>query len=250
MQVVSEALKPRNKDQLVNTTRVNRTHGAYICITKTIQGVLVSSLCNFCIHMSHSEQPCRVSWVPSEASSWAEYEHKWCFHSALLSAVWILPQALISMAAAFSHIPGLCYCMCVSARTHTHSLSYLLKPPSQLQLNPPVYVLFPQLDFSPLFTPPYRSPSGSHPRLFSNYLFFSGSLLFFQPSSLSHFLQSLSHVWWSSPPALFPLISSCIPLIECQLLHFPSPYLAHPCINQEWMVVREDNFINIVTGHL
>lgn len=104
------------------------TRTASVCITEIIQGVLVSSLCNLCIHMSQSEQPCWVSWVLSEASSWAEYEHKWCFHSALLSAVWILPQAFISMAAAFSLIPGLCYCMCASvhARTHTHSISLSL----------------------------------------------------------------------------------------------------------------------------
>lgn len=119
------------------------THWVSSRLTKTIHCVLVSFLCNFCMHMSQSEQPCRVSWVPSEASSWAECEHKWCFHSALLSAVWILPRALISMAAAFSLIPGLCY-----RRTHMHTRTLadthalLLAPPSQLQLNSPVCVPF------------------------------------------------------------------------------------------------------------
>lgn len=177
------------------------THGASNYITKTTQGVLVSSLCNLCIHMSQSEQPCRVSWVLSEASSWAEYEHKWCFHSTQLSAVWILPQDLISMAAAFSLLPGLCYSMCaVCGLTHSLALALLLTC-SQLQLNPSVYILFPQLDFSPLFTPPYCSPPlwlTLHPRLFSNYLFFSGSFLFFffffLPSSLSIF-SSLSAMY-------------------------------------------------------
>lgn len=129
------------------------THRASICITKTIQGVLVSSLCNLCIHMSQSEQSCRVSWVLSEASSWAEYEHKWCFHSALLSAVWILPQALISMAAAFSLIPGLCYSMCATVRdTHTHILllTYLLAPPPNYS-----WILLSMSRFPSWISPPY-----------------------------------------------------------------------------------------------
>lgn len=156
------------------------THRPSIWITKTIQGVLVSSLCNLCIHMSQSEQPCRVSWVLSEASSWAEYEHKWCFHSALLSAVWILPQALISMAPAFSLIPGLCYSMCVSANAHIHSLLLTYSPlPTTVEslcLRPVSPVGFLPLIYSSILFPLWLI---LHPHLFSNCLFFSGSFCFF-----------------------------------------------------------------------
>lgn len=167
--------------------------------------------------MSQSEQRCRVSWVLSEASSWAEYEHKWCFHSALLPAIWILPQAFISMAAAFSLIPGLCVCISLS-------LSLWLKCPSQLQLNPFVYLPFPQLDFYFLFTPPLCSPSGSlfipvfSPTYFSFFplCFF----FFFKPSSFYHFLWSHSLVLVLCCTMI--IISFSIQfLIECQHLICP-----------------------------
>lgn len=137
-------------------------------------------------------------------------------------------------------------CVCLRAHTYTHS--YLLTAPSQLQLNPCVCVPFPQLDFSPLFTPPYCSPSGSFFILiFSPTAYFSLVLsaffLTFLPlpfSPASQLCINSSPVWWSSPLALFPLISSCIPFFNIyQLLHFPPLYLAHPPINEEWMGVME-----------
>lgn len=192
------------------------THGASNYITKTTQGVLVSSLCNLCIHMSQSEQPCRVSWVLSEASSWAEYEHKWCFHSTLLSAVWILPQDLISMAAAFSLLPGLCYSMCaVCGLTHSLSLSYLLAPSySWILLS---ISCFPSWIFPPYLllhaVPPLWLTL--HPRLFSNYLFFSGSFLFF----FFFFYLPPSPFFPASQPCIN---SSCVMIIPSSAL---SPHL-------------------------
>lgn len=192
------------------------THGASNYITKTTQGVLVSSLCNLCIHMSQSEQPCRVSWVLSEASSWAEYEHKWCFHSTLLSAVWILPQDLISMAAAFSLLPGLCYSMCaVCGLTHSlarsRSLTYLL--PATVES----FCLYPV------------SPVGFFPLIYSSILFPpSGSLfiLVFSPTTYSSLVLS-SFFFYLPPSPFFPasqpcINSSCVMIIPSSAL---SPHL-------------------------
>lgn len=131
------------------------------------------------IHVSLSEQPCRVSWVLREASSWADYEHKRCFHGTLLSAVWILPQAFISMAAAFSLIPGFCICMCASARALRCVLAVLvwLKCPSRLQLNP--LVLFSPVGFLPYSLLHTVFPSGWLFILsfFSSWFFYSCSFV-------------------------------------------------------------------------
>lgn len=103
------------------------------------------------------------------------------------------------------------------------SVSLWLKCPSQLQLNPFVYLPFPQLDFYFLFTPPLCSPSGSlfipvfSPTYFS---FFPFASSFFKPSSFYHFLWSHSLVLVLCCTMI--IISFSIPfLIECQHLICP-----------------------------
>lgn len=198
-----------------------------ICDTKTIQGALVSSFCNLCIHMSQSEQPCRVSWVLSEASSWAEYEHKWCFHSALLPAIWILPQAFISMAAAFSLIPGLCVCISLSLL-----LSDLNAPPNYSWILSSTFLFPSWISTSYLLlhsVPPWLTLD---PCLFAFYFFSLPLWFFFFFLNLPLFSFSvvsqpcISPLLYDDHPLQLPYPSSPLPylLIECQLLHF-SPLL-------------------------
>lgn len=127
-------------------------------------------------HVSRS----RVSWVLREASSWAEYKHKWCFHSTLISAVWILPQALISMAAAFSLIQDLCNFMCLCTHTFMHFLSVWLKHPFPASVEfSCLHSFSPNLDFSDLLLLAVTSLTPLHSCLFS--WFFSGSFVIFSP---------------------------------------------------------------------
>lgn len=185
--------------------------------------------------------PCRISWVVSEASSWAEYEHKWCFHSALLSALWIPPQALISMAAAFSLIPGLCsYPM----HTHTHTPIHYGRIHSSTS--------YPICFFPHLFTPPYCSPPLAHSSSsFSvqRHICLWFILPFYSSPSLP-VLSSLSHVlvllcMIITPSSSLSFIFSCmaffcfnLSLIGCQLVDV-SPLSVAVLINQGWMVVIE-----------
>lgn len=173
-------------------------------------------LCDLCIHVSRSEQPRRVSWVLSEASSWAEYEHKWCFHSVLLSAVWILPQAFISMAAAFSLIPGLCDCMCASVRTHRHTHPLSLSLPDLH--TPPNYswILLSTFLFPSWISPAYLllhiaplSPRRSlHPCLFLLLIFLWFFLLLFNLPPSPRLVRSNSHA----------LVVSCMMIIPSSSL--------------------------------
>lgn len=176
------------------------SHYKYKQKKKKISSVLISSPCDLCIHMSQSEkQSCRVSWAPSEASSWAEYEHKWCFHSTLPSAVWILPQDLISMAVASSPIPGLYFSTCAFVDAHAPSspcsLTYLLLATVESFCLCPVS----PVGFLPLI---YSSILSSlwlplPPHLFFNYLFLPHLLtphFFFYYIPFLYFFQPLSHV--------------------------------------------------------
>lgn len=159
----------------------------------------------------------------SEASSWAEHEHKWCFHSTLIPAIWILPQSLISMRAASSLSPALC--------CWTHSHTHLPSPP----LYSPVSAKPSPLPCTPPNTPPTHTHTyiPSHPPpgsliiilvLFSYYsLSFSPSLS--SASSLSTLfffclLQSLSHVL-VLPSMIF------IPFSSILLLSPPSSPFPH-----------------------
>lgn len=167
--------------------------------------------------MSQSEQRCRVSWVLSEASSWAEYEHKWCFHSALLPAIWILPQAFISMAAAFSLIPGLCICISLSL-----FLSDLNAPPNYSWILSSTF-LFPSwisTSYLLLHSVPPLAHSSSLSFLLLIFLFFPFASSFFKPSSFYHFLWSHSLVLVLCCTMI--IISFSIQfLIECQHLICP-----------------------------
>lgn len=114
---------------------------ALICIERIDQTGARSShvsSCGTCVFTCDSRSSrSRVSWVLSEASSWAEHEHKRCFHSALRSAVWILPRALISMGAAVVVVPGFCDCMCASTHTYIFiNIHPLLPHPHPTPLSP------------------------------------------------------------------------------------------------------------------
>lgn len=99
---------------------------------------------------------------------------------------------------------------CVGLHTCTHPL------PTTVESSCPCP--FPQLDFSPLFTPPYCSPSGP---LFIHVYSPTTSFLFhtLPPFTSSSAMFYPNTVWWSVPPAL--LISHLLfypfSLTECQL---------------------------------
>lgn len=103
-----------------------------------------------------------------------------------LSLAWLLHSALSQVFAI------VCVCLC----THTHSLSLTyFNPPSQLQLNPPVYVLFPRLDCSPYLR--HTVPPLAH-------------------STSSSFLQLLIFLWF------FPILLTFLPL--------PFSPVSQPCM--------------------
>lgn len=194
---------------------------ALICIERIDQTGARSShvsSCGTCVFTCDSRSSrSRVSWVLSEASSWAEHEHKRCFHSALRSAVWILPRALISMGAAVVVVPGFCDCMCASTHTYIFiNIHPLLPHPHPTPLSPttvessclhPISSVgfFPLIYFSILFS----LWLSLHPHLYCSYSFYL-VLFFFSPHLYSHSLSVVFRMIITPPaPFFFTLFTSC-----------------------------------------
>lgn len=101
-------------------------------------------------------------------------------------------QTLISMAAAFSLIPGLCSWMCACRHTHTHTVTYLYPLPTAVEsscLRSFCPVGFLPLIYSTILFPLWLT---LYPCLFSNYLF-SQFFLTFNPPPLLCCLVSVEH---------------------------------------------------------
>lgn len=127
-------------------TRVRPVRGSLIFKSPPPPPKCSCLLCTTCAFTCPSQCSLGVSWVRRGASSWAEHEHKWCFHSAPLSAISILAQAFISMGAAFGLILGLCNCMYSSVHTLFTHCCDLTPPPKfnwiPLSVNFPPVVSF------------------------------------------------------------------------------------------------------------
>lgn len=136
-----------------------------------------------------------------------------------------------------------CVCPHTYIHTHTHIQSYLLTytplPPTVESscLRPFSPVGFLPLIYSSILFPLWLT---LHPSLFSNYLFFSGSLFFSfffsYPLPLPFALVSqpwISPLLYDHHPLQLSFPSSpltYLSLIACHLLHFPPLSLAHPLL--------------------
>lgn len=155
-------------------------------------------LCTTCAFTCHSQCSLGVSWVRRGASSWAEHEHKWCFHSTPLSTISILAQAFISMDAAFGLILGLCDCMYSSVHTlftHSEGCCDLKIPPKFSSI--PLSVVFPP---SCLFLGPLL--------IFIFFSYFAQIFLHFGFSWSSICVLTIPYKFISSPTPSFNLLRS------------------------------------------